>query len=506
MSAEVAAMGMDIEKVALLDAMMLAYNPALTFDDVRLRTRHGHGVRPPETEDLTCNFSKNVEMQIPFVSAAMDTVTESAMATTMAQAGGIGVIHGNLTPKDQMREVRRVKLFMNGRIENPVTVNETDTVESVLAMCDRRRFDFRTFPVVNSERRFVGLMTQSDFDFCREVGRTVGEAMTPREDVHIQRGRVTIKKAYEEMQAHKKKTLPILDPNDRVKRMFLYSDVDRIMNKSENYNVDKKGQLRVAAAVPTRVPEALERIGLMRKYLDVVVIDSADGDSFYSFETLEAIKSEYPDLDVVVGNVSEGDSARELAAAGADGIKVGQGPGSICTTRRETGIGMPQVTAVYECARAVEKYGIPICADGGIRYHGDTAIAIAAGGNTVMMGNMLSATDQAPGEIIVNQDGSRVMVYRGMGSEEAIDSKEGQGSRDRYGNGGKGPILAEGVLAYQPYKGDVEFVVNLCTLALRKSMRYLKRYDLDSLRSSALMRPITNAGLTESHPHVTGKK
>jgi len=290
-----------------------------------------------------------------------------------------------------------------------------------------------------------------------------------------------------------------LDEDGTVRGLYLFSDVSRIFRDAVQYNVDENGQLRTGAAVSTGL-DTLKRVEALSEYLDVVVIDTADGDSYYAFETLKKIRTAFPDLDIVVGNVSEGRSARELAEAGANGIKVGQGPGSICTTRRETGIGTPQVTAVYECVKALGKdfAHIPVCADGGIKDHGDIPIAFAAGTQSVMMGRMLAGTEEAPGEIITRRDGSRFKIYRGMGSKSALEMN--LASRERYGANGD-IFLAEGVEAPVPLDGKVEDVLKLCLLALCKGMSYVKAPDLAAHRYGTLFTRITNAGLVESHPH-----
>lgn len=490
------------EKQAFFEAQA-AQNMALTFDDVRLRTRSGHQEPLPETLDLTSQFSKNVELKIPFVSAAMDTVTTSEMAIAMAKLGGIGVIHAGLSIEEQKTEVRRVKHHLNGLINRPIAFDRNRSLESILNECEDRKLDFRTFPVVDENNRFAGLLTQNDFDFSPDLLLSAKDIMTPASEVTVASPGTKIEEAYEIMMKNKKKTLPLLDEEGQVSGLYIFSDVARIVRgNASQYNVDGQGRLRVAAAVPTDA-EACDRIEEIRgdegEFLDVAVIDSADGDSYYAYQTLELIKENFPDLDVVVGNVSEGKSAGELAAAGADGVKVGQGPGSICTTRTETGIGTPQVTAVYESARAAERYGVPVIADGGISNHGDISIAIAAGASAVMMGGMLSGTKETPGEILALENGSRVKLYRGMGSPSAM--KSSAASRKRYDVRGAGEPLAEGVESYVPYKGSVVDIVDLCVKALSKSMRYVKVADIKQHQSETLFNRITNAGLRESHTH-----
>lgn len=469
----------------------------LTFDDVRLET--GPSEFSPREVDISSRFSRNIGLKVPFVSAAMDTVTTSRMAITMAQLGGIGVIHAGLSPEMQRKEVRRVKLFLNGLIEEPICVQEGDTLEQILAMCEEKRFDFRTFPVINGSGKFVGLLTQNDFDFSPDNSHTAKQTMTERSKLALSEGKMSLKAAYKKMTVEKKKTLPLVDKSGKIAGLYIYSDVSRIINDNNGlYNVDKDGRLRVAAAVPTD-EEALERVKGMVKYLDVAVIDTAQGDIKYARQTLRALKTKFPRLDVVIGNISSAKSAKLLAKEGADGIKVGQGPGSICTTRVETGIGSPQVSAVYECAKAIEGSGIPICADGGIKERGDISIAIAAGAENVMMGGMLAGTKESPGEVIRLEDGRPVKLYRGMGSASAL--RDNASSRKRYSAVGVEKPLAEGVESHVSYKGSVSEVIHYCEQSLRKSMSYVGAADIKAHRENTLLFRITNSGLRESRPH-----
>jgi len=471
---------------------------ALTYDDVRLRT----GQSNVSTVDISTQslFSRNISLKVPVVSAAMDTVTTSSMAIAMAKIGGLGVIHAGLSTEDQRKEVRRVKLYLNGLIEKPVTVNQSQTIASVLEMCMLNGFDFRTFPVINDMGKLMGLLTQNDFDFSSNLSVTVKNAMTPLSHVISAPSGTTIKQAYDLMRKNKKKTLPLTDKNGVVGGLYILSDVIRITRDNpEQFNIDEHGRLRTSAAVPTDPDEAIERVNAMQDYLDVAVIDTAQGDSQYTFETLKRLKKAFPHIDIVVGNVSEAASAFALAKAGADGIKVGQGPGSICSTRPETGIGCPQVTAVFECSKAVEEFGIPVCADGGLSHPGDISIAIAAGAHSVMMGSMLAATKETPGEVVGLDDGTMVKLYRGMGSPSAL--KDSAASRKRYGVSGTGKPLAEGVESYVPYKGSVVDVMDHYTKALRKSMSYCGAPNIETHREKTGFWRITNAGLRESHPH-----
>lgn len=469
---------------------------ALTYDDVRLVTAPSDFDQSEvDTQSL---FSKNVELKVPIVSAAMDRVTEASMAIAMAKMGGLGVIHAGLSIESQREEVRRVKLHLNGRIESPVYARNTHTLAEVLESKDKRRFDFSTFPVLDSEDKLVGILTQNDFEFAADRSVKAQEAMTPIAEIISAPTETTVEDAYEIMRSNKKKTLPLVDGSGRLSGMYILSDVQRVVGGNpQQYNLDKNGQLVVAAAVPTN-NQAKDRIDAMGKYLDVAVIDTAQGDLKYARNTLTMLKENYPNIDIVIGNVSSGESARLLAELGADGIKVGQGPGSICTTRPETGIGTPQVTAVYECAKAVRDLGVPVCADGGLREPGDISIAIAAGAHSVMMGSMLAGTEESPGTPII-KDGITYSEYRGMGSPSAL--RESQASRDRYGAPGMEDPLPEGVEALIPFKGSVVPVMSRYIKALRKSMAYVGAPNIDNHREKTKFIRITNAGLSESHTH-----
>lgn len=480
---------------------------ALTYDDVRLRT--GRSEYSPSEVDTTSQFSRNVELKVPIVSSPMDTVTTAEMAIAVAKLGGLGIIHAGLTVEEQRNEVRRVKLHLNGLIERPIAVKHDQSVESVLEMCDARKFDFRTFPVVDEEQKLVGLLTQNDFDFCDDNSQPIGAIMTSQP--HVMRASVGTKiaDAYELMRENKKKTLPLVNEDGTVGGMYIFSDVRRILGgNTVLQNLDKNGRLMVGAALPTN-DEAFERLEAMAHYLDVAVIDSADGDSKYAFKYTEAIKERFPDLDLVVGNITERDSARDLAFAGADGIRTGQGPSAICTTRPEIGIGVPQITAVWETVKGIEeaaaqddKYRIPVCADGGINNRGDVSLAIAARAHSVMIGTKLAGTDESPGEIIELPDGRKVKKHRGMGSPGAF--RDNASSRARYGamlDDDEMP-LAEGIETEVPYQGSVVKVIRDYTKALRKSMSYVGSKDIEDHRQNTRFYRITNAGLRESHTRV----
>ncbi len=473
---------------------------ALTFDDVRLKS--GYSEVMPEETNLESKFSKNVSLKVPIVSAAMDTVTEYKMGIGMALLGGIGVIHKNMSPKKQAKKVARVKYYLNGLIDKPICVKQGQAIEEILRMKEEKDYSFNTFPVLDERDRVVGILSKNDFDFYKGAFALAKEAMSKK--VLTAPKETKLEKAYEIMIEEKKKVLPLVDKDKKLAGMYVFKDVQRIMMKNPaGYNTDENGQLVAAAAIGVNDYKRLEK--LIEKKVNVVVIDTAHGDTKSVIETLKKIKSEY-DIDVVVGNVSEPESAERLAEAGADGIKVGQGPGSICTTRIIAGIGSPQVSAVYKCAKVAKKYKIPICADGGLKYSGDIPIAIGAGASSVMMGGMLSGTKEAPGEVIF-RDGRQWKLYRGMGSIGAME--EHQGSRERYRQKetNKKSLIAEGVEGLKPYKGVLSEVMHQYVNGLRRGMGYVGAKNIKELQEKADFVRISEAGKRESHPHdVTIKK
>jgi len=473
---------------------------ALSYGDVRLRTGQSN-VTPGEV-DLKTRFSRNVPLNCPIVSSPMDTVTEHKMAIEMAKLGGLGIIHRALSPKEQALEVARVKFYLNGLIKKPICVKAEEKVENILRMIEEKGFLFRSFPVLDSNGRVVGILTNNDFEFCADLQATAGEIMS--KDLITVNEYPPLESVFEIMRKNKKKVLPVVDRDGFPTGMFIYSDIKRIVTGSSTaYNVDANGNLRVGAAIGVGEAE-LERVELcLKKGVDVVVIDTAHGDSqgvYSTLEMLKEIKKIYPNLDLVVGNISEAESAKRLADAGVDGIKVGQGPGSICTTRIVAGVGCPQVTAVYDCAKAVRGTGIPICADGGIEYSGDIPIAIGAGAETVMLGNMLSGTLESPGEVIMRR-GFPVKKYRGMGSLGAMEKSKA--SRERYGQvaDAKDKLVPEGVEGVVPFKGPVEPIVFQLLGGLRSGMGYVGAATIVELKEKADFRRISRAGLSESHPH-----
>jgi IMP dehydrogenase len=470
---------------------------AMSYGDVTLRTQYSDIILGEV--DLSTRFSRKVPLKCPIVSSPMDTVTEYKMAIEMAKLGGLGIIHRNLMPVDQASEVARVKFYLNGLILKPVCVKLDETIGSIIKMVEEKDFAFRTFPVIDNDGKFVGLLTGNDFEFCIDHTLTAKDVMS--KNLLTAPIDVTLKDAYQKMLVNKKKVLPLIDVKGGLSGMYIFSDVKRIMTDGlPQYNTDSKGNLRVGATVGVG-DEAIERAELMtNKNVDVIVIDTAHGDSKAVYDTLKELKNNFSGLDIVVGNVSEAESAKRLADAGADGIKVGQGPGSICTTRVVAGVGCPQVTAVHECSKAIRGSGVPVCADGGIKYSGDVAKAIGAGGDTVMLGGTLAGTKESPGKTIINQ-GVTVKVYRGMGSQEAMESSKA--SRERYGqtDNKSDKLVPEGVSGVVLYQGKVANTIFQFIGGLRSGMGYLGADSIKSLQEKAVFHRVLPAGQAESHPH-----
>ncbi|MCP6720232.1 MAG: IMP dehydrogenase [Patescibacteria group bacterium] len=475
---------------------------ALTFGDVLLKP--GYSEVLPADVDVSTMFSRHVSLKIPIVSAAMDTVTGDLMAIELAKLGGLGVIHRGLSARDQAKTVVRVKMHMNGRINTPICVRMDDTIGNVLTMREERNFEFHTFPVTDNEGKLIGLLTRRRFEMSEDEDTLVSSAMTT--DLVTAPEGTSLAEAYRIMIEQDEKVLPLIDGGDRLAGMCLFSDVKRIMSSDAGtHNVDSNGQLITAAAVGTG-DEALERAELLvGKGVDVIVIDTAHGDSKDVFETLKELKSHYGDnVDIVAGNISQGSAAKRLVDAGADGIKVGQGPGSICTTRIVTGVGCPQVKAVYKCVSAIEGLGVPVCADGGIENSGEITIIIGAGAHSVMLGSLLAGTDEAPGTITTDpSSGQRVKYIRGMGSLSAM--QESEGSRGRYRQDGTHTLVPEGIEGYVALRGSLADLVKQLVGGLRAGMGYVGAADIKELREKGEFDLLTQAGVKESHPHgVTG--
>ncbi len=478
-----------------IDAFMeFSGNEGLTFDDVSLITAYADFL--PAESDVKTKFSRNIELNVPFVSAAMDTVTESQMAIAMAQFGGIGVIHKNLTAQIQAEEVRKVKHYLNGLIKQPVVFHQEDTVKHVLQERTEKNYNFSGFPVVDDNGILLGIVTRRDLKFVTDYKQKLKNVMTKNVITAPVGTRLT--KALEIMMANKVGKLPLVSKTGGLAGLYSLEDVKSIIeNINPLYTRDEEHKLRVAAAVG---PYDFERIhALVNAGCDAVVIDTAHGHSKGVIDTILTCKKQYSKIDIIAGNVGTGEGAAALLKAGADAIKVGIGPGSICTTRVVAGVGIPQISAIYMAAKAVNNE-IPIIGDGGIKQSGDVAKAIAAGAYTVMMGSVLAGTAESPGEKISHK-GRTYVIYRGMGSLEAM--RESPGSRERYGvkDADISKLVPQGVEGMVLYRGHVEGVLNQYVGGLRYSLGYCGTKTLAELREKAKFIKVTSAGLREAHPH-----
>lgn len=464
----------------------------LTFDDVLLIPAYSEVL--PREVDLRTKFSRNITLNVPIVSAAMDTVTEAQLAIALAREGGIGVIHKNMPIAEQARQVHAVKRAENGMIYDPVTIKRGSTVSDALNMM--KEYHIGGIPVVDDEGRLVGIVTNRDLRFERNLDRKIDEVMT-KENLVVTHQSTDLEEAAQILQEHKIEKLPVVDNDGRLVGLVTYKDITKAKDKPYACK-DERGRLRVAAGVGVTA-DSMDRVdALVEAGVDAIVIDTAHGHSRGVIGVLKAVKEKYPHLDVVVGNIATGDAAKYLVENGADGVKVGIGPGSICTTRVIAGVGVPQLSAVYDVAKALEGTGVPLIADGGIRYSGDIVKALAAGGNSVMLGGMLAGVEESPGETIIF-NGRKYKSYRGMGSLEAME----KGSKDRYFQANETDakkLVPEGIAARVPYKGLLYEVVYQILGGLRSGMGYCGARDIDALHKAKFTR-ITNAGVAESHPH-----
>lgn len=478
-----------------IDQFMAAFPfEGLTFDDISLVTQYADFL--PHDANISTRFSRRVKLNIPFVSAAMDTVTESSMAIAMARLGGIGVIHKNLKADRQADEVRKVKYYLNGIIRNPVTFRPDQTVAQMLSEKRARKYSFSGFPIVDEENRLVGIITSRDIKFLTDSNIRIGDVMTKNP---VTSGDSTsMCDAYKIMIENKVGKLPMVDSQGKLKGLYSYLDVRTLMERDEpDYNRDDRHQLRVAAAIGPYDEARAE--ALVKAGVDVLVIDTAHGHSKGVIETVAMFKKQYPQVDVVAGNIATGEAAKALADAGADGIKVGIGPGSICTTRVVAGVGVPQVTAVYDVYRSIPR-DIPVIADGGIKQSGDVAKALAVGADCVMMGSALAGTSESTGETVLHQ-GRSYVAYRGMGSLEAM--KHNSGSRERYGQDDVEDerLVPQGIEAMVPFRGAVASVINQFVGGLRYSFGYCGARTISEFQEKAKIVRVTAAGLREAHPH-----
>lgn len=465
---------------------------ALTYDDVLLLPDYSE-VLPRDTNTQT-QLTRNIQLNIPLVSAAMDTVTESQLAIAMALEGGLGFIHKNMTAQAQALHVRKVKRSQSGMILDPITLHVDKTARDAEAIMRENKIG--GIPVVNDDKKLVGIVTNRDMRFIKDMSIPVREIMTKENVITGEMG-ITLDGAEDVLKQYKIEKLPIIDDKGNLTGLITYKDILKNRDRP-NACKDQFGRLRVGAAVGV-TPDIEDRIAaLMDAGVDVVSIDTAHGHSKGVIETAKRIKNAYGNLDVIVGNVATGAGAKALVDAGADAVKVGVGPGSICTTRVVAGVGMPQLSAVYEAAKAVKGSGIPIIADGGIRYSGDMVKAIAAGANVVMIGSMLAGTEEAPGEVIL-YEGRKFKSYRGMGSIEAMED----GSKDRYFQDAEDDIkklVPEGIVGRVPFKGLVQEVLYQLTGGLQAGMGYCGAKDIDAMQKARFVK-ITGAGVRESHPH-----
>ena len=464
----------------------------LTFDDVLLIPAFSDVL--PREVNLSTRFSRRISLNVPLVSAAMDTVTECALAIAIAREGGIGVIHKNMSIEEQARQVHAVKRAENGMIYDPVTIRCGSTVGQALAMM--AEYHIGGIPVVDDQMMLRGIVTNRDLRFERNLERKIDEVMTSENLVTTDQS-TDLEAAADILQKHKIEKLPVVDAAGHLIGLVTYKDITKAKDKPFACK-DRLGRLRVAAGIGVTADSMERADALVRAGVDAIVIDTAHGHSAGVVKTLEAVKAAYPDIDVVVGNIATGEAARFLVEHGADGVKVGIGPGSICTTRVVAGVGVPQLSAVYDVAKALAGTDIPLIADGGIRYSGDIVKALAAGGDCVMLGGMLAGVEESPGDTIIF-NGRKFKSYRGMGSLAAME----KGSKDRYFQGSVTDVkklVPEGIAARVPYKGSLYEVVYQILGGLRAGMGYCGAHDISELHRARFTR-ITAAGVLESHPH-----
>lgn len=466
----------------------------LTFDDVLLIPAYSEVL--PKTVSLQTRFSRRIDLNVPFVTAAMDTVTESAMAIAIAREGGIGVVHKNMSIESQAREVAIVKRAENGMIYDPVTIRRGRTVQDALNMM--ADYHIGGIPVVDDNGHLVGIVTNRDLRFERRLDKLIDEVMTA-ENLVTTHQQTDLTAAAQILQENKIEKLPVVDREGRLVGLITYKDITKAKDKPMACK-DEKGRLRVAAGVGVTADTMERAEALVAAGADAIVIDTAHGHSLGVVEKLREVKAAFPQVDIVVGNVATGEAARMLAENGADAVKVGIGPGSICTTRVVAGVGVPQLSAVYDVYNALKDTEIPLIADGGLRYSGDIVKALAAGGSCVMIGSLVAGTEESPGDTIIF-NGRKFKSYRGMGSLEAMEQKHG--SKDRYFQGDTKEtkkLVPEGIAGRVPYKGTVQEVIYQLTGGLRSGMGYCGAESIEKLHNAKFVR-ITNAGVDESHPH-----
>ncbi len=465
----------------------------LTYDDVLLVPNYSQVL--PREVNIQSRFSKNITLNVPIVSAAMDTVTESAMAIAMAQEGGIGVLHKNMTIEQQAAKVRKVKRAESGMIIDPVTLPQTSTVAD--AKNAMREFGIGGIPIVDDNRKLVGIVTNRDLRFEKDNKRAIAEVMTAMPLVTVAEG-TSLAEAEVILQGKKIEKLPVVNADNTLVGLITFRDITKL-TQNPIANKDSLGRLRVAAAIGVTGDAVQRAEALVNAGVDAIIIDTAHGHTKGVVEILKLVKEKFPQVDVVVGNIATPEAALYLAENGADGVKVGIGPGSICTTRVVAGVGFPQFSAVLEVAAALKGSGVPVIADGGIRYTGDIPKAIAAGADSVMMGSLLAGTKESPGETIIFE-GRKFKSYRGMGSVEAMK----EGSKDRYFQDVEDDIkklVPEGIVGRVPYKGELNESMQQFIGGLRAGMGYCGSKDIATLQETGRFVRITSSGITESHPH-----
>ncbi len=464
----------------------------LTYDDVLLVPAYSEVM--PRDVNVSTHFTKKIRINVPIVSAAMDTVTEAAMAIAMAQEGGIGVLHKNMSIEAQANEVRKVKRSESGMIQDPVTLPETAIVADALTIM--KEFKIGGIPVVDKNNKLVGIVTNRDLRFEKRMSRPVREIMTSDNLITVTDVK-DLQKAESILQKYKIEKLPVVNKAGKLVGLITYKDIIKIKLKPSACK-DDFGRLRVAAAVGVTA-DTMERVDALYKIgVDAIVIDTAHGHSKGVIDMLKKVKKAYPKLQVIVGNIATGEAAKDLVKAGADAVKVGIGPGSICTTRVIAGVGVPQLTAVYEVAKALKGSGVPVIADGGIRFTGDLVKALAAGANTIMAGSLFAGVEESPGTTIIFE-GRKFKNYRGMGSIEAMQ----KGSKDRYFQDAEDDIkklVPEGIVGRVPFKGNLSEVIYQMIGGLRAGMGYCGASNIEQLQKSKFIR-ISSAGIVESHPH-----
>lgn len=463
----------------------------LTYDDVLVVPAYSE-VQPREV-NVSSMFSRNIKLNIPIVSAAMDTVTESGLAIAIAQEGGIGILHKNMSIQAQAIEVQKVKRAENGMIIDPYTIAKDATVEDALMMM--KDYKIGGIPVVDKNMKLVGIVTNRDLRFERLLSRSIKDIMTKK--VITIREFTDFETAADILQEYKIEKLPVVDENNNLVGLITYKDIIKIKARP-NACKDSRGRLRVAAAIGVS-HDNFDRVDeLVKVGVDAIVIDTAHAHSKAVIETATLFKKKYPNIDLIIGNIATAEAAKMLVKIGADAVKVGIGPGSICTTRIIAGIGVPQLTAIYNVAKAIKGSGIPVIADGGIRYTGDIVKAIAAGADSIMAGSLFAGVDESPGETVI-YEGRKFKVYRGMGSLEAMQ----KGSKDRYFQDMEDDVnklVPEGIVGRVPYKGSLSEVIHQMVGGLKSGMGYAGAKDISTLKLAKFTR-ITSAGIIESHPH-----